>query len=233
MSPRRVRTHANPLSWRGEVPPPDWTRAFADPSLPWAVDWGMGNGVFLLASAARSPDWNWIGIEVRKPLADRVAEEIRARGIPNAFAVWGNVAPGLPGYFPSRSLRRIYALFPDPWFKKKHEKRRLLAGDFLDRLSPCVAPGAEFLLSSDQPTLAQWMRAKLDARRDWENLDGKGNYAPARAIEIPTEWERHAEKAGRPIAWLRYRFSGAPLSPSPRLPPACISEFPGGRKGVR
>lgn len=207
MSPKRVRTHANPLAYRGPVQVPDWSAVFARPGLPWAVEWGTGKGGFLLAHAETLPEMNIVGIEIRKPLAVSLAREIAARGLANAYVHWGNIAEALPGFFPPRRIARAYALFPDPWFKRRHEKRRLLAGDFLDRLTPALAPGAEFHLASDQSALAEWMRNRLDARADFANIDGAGNYAPGRTVPFPTEWEAHAQKAARPIRWMRFRFS--------------------------
>ena len=80
MSPKRVRTHANPRAYRGPVQAPDWAAVFACPDRPWAVEWGTGKGGFLLAHAESFPDMNIVGIEIRKP-SPKTSREIATRGL--------------------------------------------------------------------------------------------------------------------------------------------------------
>lgn len=206
---RRVRTHVNPLASRGPVVPPDWGKVFPRVENPWVVEFGPGKGRFLLAHAEALPGYNIVGIEVRKPLVERLAEKIRGRNLDNAFVYWGNVAPGLPHFFPPGVVETCYALFPDPWAKRRHEKRRLFAGDFLDRLAPALRPGAEFRIATDQAFLAEWILHRFETHPAWENVAGRGRLASERAAPFRSAWEDHCLRTGRPVFWMRFRFLGS------------------------
>ncbi len=125
----RVHQHVNPLSpfYRQEPEPIQICRVFADATLPLHLDIGSARGRFLLKMAEIEPGWNFLGVEIREPLvneANRIAAEENLPNLHYAFAnamLWLDT---LLSEMPYGILRTVTIQFPDPWFKKKHTKRR-------------------------------------------------------------------------------------------------------------
>ncbi|CAN8076959.1 unnamed protein product [Agarophyton chilense] len=129
----RVRQHLNPLARRWSQPvqlPQEWySIAFRDVSLPLVVDVGVAKGRFLLNMAKIQPQCNYLGIEIREPLvhqANRCAEQA---GLGNLFYLAANANVSLCSILdmcPQQVLRQLLIQFCDPWFKKRHAKRRMV-----------------------------------------------------------------------------------------------------------
>jgi tRNA (guanine-N7-)-methyltransferase len=106
------------------------------------------------------------------------------------------------------SIRRVFILFPDPWPKARHHKRRIVEPGNLDQLARVMAPGAELRLATDDPDYALWMLEALGRHADFE---GPAASTPLDALaEHPRDWpptryEAKALAAGRHPAYLRYR----------------------------
>lgn len=194
---RRVRTHANPLRRFSGLEPPDWAATYADPSRPFALDLGASTGEFLLGFAGARPDWNILGVEVRRPLVERVRDGIREAGFANAQVVHGNIAGRLADFTPTGRFEAIHVLFPDPWFKKKHHKRRLLTSAFIAEAAALMKPGARIIVMSDQAELTAWMRA---------NLEADGRFAAVTPVPPPARsaWEEHCLRTQRAYDHLEY-----------------------------
>ncbi|KAI0563877.1 tRNA (guanine(46)-N(7))-methyltransferase [Gracilaria domingensis] len=129
----RVRQHLNPLARRWSRPitlPDDWyATAFEDTALPLVVDLGVAKGRFLLKMAQKERRFNFLGIEIREPLvhqANRCAEQL---GLGNLFYLAGNANVSLLSILdgcPDGVLQQLLIQFCDPWFKKRHAKRRMV-----------------------------------------------------------------------------------------------------------
>lgn len=145
----RVRQHANPFSFRGEIEVPAWDQVFADPTLPVEVDVGSAHGDFLRAWAAQRPDLNVVGLEVRRPMVERVNARIEQEGLGNARVIYCNANLNFSELFAPASLRTVYVHFPDPWFKKRHHKRRVMTPAFLDHLASRLEPGGVLRFMTD------------------------------------------------------------------------------------
>ena len=140
----RVHQHVNPLSpyYRQAPRPVDLAEVFANPLLPLHLDIGCARGRFLLRMAKVVPDWNFLGVEIREPLvteANRLAQE---DGLDNLHYEFCNAMLWLDRLLknvPERRLQTATIQFPDPWFKKKHAKRRMVNEDLVravvDKLS--------------------------------------------------------------------------------------------------
>lgn len=134
----RVRQHVNPFSHRESVVVPDWSKIFADPSLPTEVDVGCGHGDFLVAWAEERGDLNVVGLEIREPMVEGVQRKIDRAGLKNAAVVHCNANVSLTELFGPRSLATVYVQFPDPWFKKRHHKRRVMTTQFVTDVASCL-----------------------------------------------------------------------------------------------
>jgi tRNA (guanine-N7-)-methyltransferase len=143
---RRVRHHVNPLGGRFLD-----TRAvrIERGGRPLEVELGCADARFLFERAPRHPDVEFVGVEIREPLVDEVNELARERGIANLRAVFANITTELDTLFGDGALRRIFVNFPDPWFKARHHKRRLMTPELARVLARKLEPGGELLFQSD------------------------------------------------------------------------------------
>lgn len=128
--------------------PVDFARAF-ERDAPLEVDVGSGEGAFLIAMAKLHPGRNFLGIErllgrVRKTCRRAVhagLQNVRVLRIENAYAVRHLIPPGAAAV--------IHVMFPDPWPKRKHKRRRLVNAEFLDAVRAALRPGGELRLTTD------------------------------------------------------------------------------------
>lgn len=155
MSRPRIRQHVNPLTFRGEVEVPVWEEVFARLDLPREVDVGCAHGDFLLRRASERPDLNLVGLEIRKPMAERVRRKIERAGLGNAAVVVCNANTAWRSLFGPSSLQAVYVHFPDPWFKKKHRKRRIMTPAFVEDIARTLAPGGLLRFMTDHGEYAE------------------------------------------------------------------------------
>lgn len=174
----RVRQHVNPLARRWSQPvdlPAGWyARAFANPTLPLVIDVGVAKGRFLTRLAAQDASQNFLGLEIRAPLvhqANRVAAEKSLHNVfyvaCNANVSFAEIVAGIP----QGVLTDVYVQFCDPWFKKRHAKRRIVNEAFvtdvvtaLRESSLCDGDGAlrKAFIQSDVVEVAEEMRDCFD-----------------------------------------------------------------------
>lgn len=163
----RVREHVNPLSRRYQVAatPPDWHTVYADVRHPLHLDIGCGKGKFLLDMAQQQPDWNFLGLEIREPLVDQANEWRTEQGLTNLHYVFCNANNSLRpllASLPTGILQRVTIQFPDPWFKKRHQKRRVVQPALVTDLAEFLAPGGMLFIQSDVEEVAVEMRDRFD-----------------------------------------------------------------------
>jgi tRNA (guanine-N7-)-methyltransferase len=158
----RVHQHVNPLApfYRQAPKPVDVERVFADPVKPLLIDLGCARGRFLLRLAEADPSWNYLGVEIREPLvieANRLAEEA---GLENLHYVFCNAMLWLKRLLeqiPPGVLQMVTIQFPDPWFKKKHAKRRMVNDELIDAILDSLAPAGRIFVQTDIEELADEM----------------------------------------------------------------------------
>jgi tRNA (guanine-N7-)-methyltransferase len=158
----RVRQHVNPLSnkYQGTVEPPDWAGVFVQPEQPLHLDIGCGKGHFLQAMAAQVPEWNFLGLEIREPLvvsALQRRDEAAQRNLHFVFCNANTALRSLLAPWPGCPLRQVSIQFPDPWFKKRHQKRRVVQSELVATLADFLPMGGRVVLQSDVASVAQEM----------------------------------------------------------------------------
>lgn len=152
---RRVRQHVNPLSskYAGSAIAPDWGEVFADAQQPLHLDIGCAKGDFVREMAVAVPQWNFLGLEIREPLVERALMKRDRDGQRNLHFVFCNANTSLktllanwPGGCP---LQRVSIQFPDPWFKKRHQKRRVVQPELVAQLASLMPSEGWVWLQSD------------------------------------------------------------------------------------
>jgi tRNA (guanine-N7-)-methyltransferase len=151
-----------PLSQAEPLPP----RPYADaPRLPdgdrvdlrslvggeWVeLEIGPGRGWFLVERAQAEPRAALVGLEIRRKWAAIVDERLARRGLASRARVFAEDARhALPRLGPDASVRRVFMSFPDPWWKKRHQKRLVMRDGFLDEVARLLEPGGEFFVQTD------------------------------------------------------------------------------------
>ncbi len=132
-------------------------------SAPLGVEIGFGMGQATLDWATRQPGLNIVGIEIYRPGIGALLAGIERLGLTNLRLLEGDAALLLDSKFEAGSLDEARILFPDPWPKKRHHKRRLIQPGFARLLASRLRPGGRLLLATDWPEYAQWMREVLAA----------------------------------------------------------------------
>ena len=193
---RRIRRHANPFHVRTELGHIDRMALFGR-EAPLEVDLGCGGASFLFERARNHPECDFVGLEVRRPLVE-VAAERRARdGIPNAIVLYASASDNIrlaePGI-----VRCFHIHFPDPCFKKRHWKRRIVQPTIVRAMCEALPIGGQVYLQSDVEPLALEMYAFLASESAFASrLDA--HMIVARPFPETTEWERQHEREGEPI----------------------------------
>ena len=123
---------------------------FQDTARPLEVDLGCGDGSFLVEMAATHPERNFLGVERLGGRAEKTAKRIGQRGLTNARVLRLESAYTIGWLLPAASVSRLHLLFPDPWPKKGHHRRRLFNDpEFLEGLARVLTAGGEFLHETD------------------------------------------------------------------------------------
>lgn len=157
-----MRQHVNPLSkhFKEIEPIPLLNDLFKNPSLPLHIDIGCGSGGFLFNLATQNKNWNYLGIEIREKLALNAQVKLNNEDISNLYFVYGNANYLIIDFIvklPKNILRSISFNFPDPWFKKKHYKRRVLQPELINKISDFMPLGSLIYIKSDVKELFEFM----------------------------------------------------------------------------
>ncbi|CAL9053826.1 unnamed protein product [Musa banksii] len=209
----RIRQHVNPLSSSFATPVeiPVWKEVFRDPSLPLMVDIGSGSGRFLIWLAKNCPERrNYLGLEIRQKLVERSQFWVEELGLANIHFMFANATVSfepLVSTYPG-PIMLVSILCPDPHFKKRHHKRRVVQVSLVDSISKRLSIGGQVFVQSDVLELAFDMRNQFDARLDvFEHVDTIDNnflcdtqgWVLHNPMGIRTEREIHAELEGARI----------------------------------
>lgn len=204
---RRHRRHANPFTLRGPLEPLDLDALFGR-DAPLALDIGCGPGRFVLELAQVHPEWNVLGVEIRPHLVNGCLSDAVRLGLKNAQALLANANLQLPESLPDAKVCFVSVNFPDPWYKKRHRKRRVVNAKWLEDLMPALAPGAQLHCMSDFLPIAEEMRAVLDGDERWERAFEEADFAEVSTTGLPTEREITHQARNEPIYRLSYKLCG-------------------------
>jgi len=166
---------------------------------PRVLEIGFGNGEQLLHSAQAEPGSDFIGVEVHKPGVGRLMNALAGAGVDNvrlynhdAVEVLGHeIGPG--------ALAEVRIYFPDPWHKKRHNKRRLVQPAFLELLATRVAPGGRLHLATDWHDYADHMRDVLASSPQWRPDPRHADPAERPPWRIETHFERRGLRLGHRV----------------------------------
>jgi len=164
----RIRQHVNPLDRKFQQPitMPDWQEIYSQNNLPLHLDIGCARGRFLLEMAQQHPEQNFLGVEIRQQLviaANEIRKELRLTNLHYLFANMNTSAEMLVKSLPEGILQTISVQFPDPWFKNRHHKRRVVQPKLVDILVDFLAESGQIFLQSDIESVALEMQERFAA----------------------------------------------------------------------
>ncbi|KGF89166.1 MULTISPECIES: tRNA (guanosine(46)-N7)-methyltransferase TrmB [Prochlorococcus] len=194
-----MRQHVNPLSNNfDEVERiPALIEMFEDSKLPIHLDIGCAAGEFLFDLAFANTNWNYLGIEIREKLVKTAKLKVRNKEIKNLYFVFGNankIVNQFHSKFINKNLKSISFYFPDPWFKKRHHKRRVIQPDLINILSIYMQTGSLIFVKTDVKDLFDYMDCTISSNSNFKKIYENGfNYSQSfNPNKVQTNREKYA-----------------------------------------
>jgi len=200
-----VRQHVNPLSQFFQLPLslPSNNVLFKKPHYPMHLDIGSAKGEFLIELASTHPDWNFVGLEIREPLVAFCEKKRKKLNLNNLKFLFCNVNVSLDEWlsdFDDGQLKRVSIQFPDPWFKRKHYKRRVLKTNLLNSIAKSMNKNGEIFIQSDILKLFDSMKNTMDQSKYFNRKDvGDMILLDENPYKVKTDRELYSLKKNLPI----------------------------------
>jgi tRNA (guanine-N7-)-methyltransferase len=172
---------------------------------PRTLEIGFGNGDNLVTMAAAHPERDYLGIEVHRPGVGRLLLALEERHLSRVRVICHDAVEVLAQQIPRDSLDEVVILFPDPWPKKRHHKRRLVQSAFVELVTERLHPGGVLRMATDWQPYAEEMLTVLQDNPRLHNLAPDGTYIPRPADRIATRFEKRGERLGHDVWDLAFR----------------------------
>ncbi len=166
---------------------------------PRVLEIGFGNGEHLAALAARHPDRDHLGIEVHRPGVGHLLLLAEGNGSTNVRALCHDAVEVLEAQIPTDSIDELFVLFPDPWHKKRHHKRRLIQPQFVALAVSRLRIGGVLRLATDWENYAEQMLEVLRDNPLLRNLSPTNDWIPRPDERDPTRFEKRGARLGHGV----------------------------------
>jgi tRNA (guanine-N7-)-methyltransferase len=178
--------------------PIDWEDFFGN-DHPVELDIGCGRGLFTWKASERHPEINYLGIELEYKEARRSAEKLWKRRIPNARIIAGDAREILDQLIAPDSVSAAHVYFPDPWWKRKHKRRRLFNDEFADQVAIVLKPGGRLHSWTDVADYFVVISALMEHHPRFETLAPDEERIPEHDLDYRTSFERKKRREGESI----------------------------------
>ncbi len=189
-----------------QLPHPWDAAALFGREAPLEVEIGSGKGLFLRSAAAARPETDFLGIEVAQKYAQFAAAGLVKAGLRNALVVHGDALRVFSELFPDASLAAVHVYFPDPWWKKRHRRRRVMCEPFLRDVPTDAA--ARRSRSTSGPTFEEYYQTALELLAAETGLEGPlpvAESSPEHDMDYRTHFERRVRRADEPVYRAEFR----------------------------
>lgn len=188
----------------------DLPRPFSAASLfarraPLEVEVGSGKGLFIRSAAAARPDIDFLGIEISKKYALFAAAAIAKCGLTNAVMAAGDALPVFDELLPNDSLAAVHVYFPDPWWKKRHKKRRVMRESFLRAVQRVLVPNGRLHFWTDVEEYYQTTLALVAATTGLEGPLPVPETPAQHDMDYRTHFERRTRLHGEAVFRAEFR----------------------------
>ncbi len=183
----------------------DWLNLFNNPN-PVELEIGFGKGWFLLNATQANPNINYFGIEIIRKYQLYTATRLVKRNLKNVKVCCADAKSVVANSIPYGTLQAVNIFFPDPWWKKRHHKRRLFETDFIRSLPPVLIAGGWINIATDVEEYFKEITALFAEKLP--ELPGEAWGANSPDTLVPdhlTNFERKFVAQGKPIHRIRYR----------------------------
>jgi tRNA (guanine-N7-)-methyltransferase len=177
---------------------------FATSAGPLELEIGPGRGGFIFERLSERPDVRVLGLEIRLKWATIVDRRLHEQGLAERGRVFAEDARHAVSRFPDACLDAVFVHFPDPWWKKRHQKRLVMGDRMLDQLSRALRPGGQLFLQTDVPERADGYEALFAEHSAFAPFGGVAR-VEASPVEAQSPRERRAKADGLPIYRLHFR----------------------------
>lgn len=169
---------------------------------PLEIEIGSGRGAFILDWAAQHPHRHFLAFEVKTKLMLRIARRAQTRGLENLWVSDDDARYTLPRLLNPASVEVFHILFPDPWWKPKHQARRVFTPPFIDVLAILLRPAGLLRIATDVPGYARHIQEQLEAHPAFAGPVPA--LAERFAAATPTDRQVFCDEIGRPYEYLYF-----------------------------
>lgn len=180
---------------------------------PLYLEIGIGMGEHFVYQVQKRPDTNWVGIDVHDPGIGQCCRDLDRLGLSNGRLMAHDAVEILTHRVPEGSLAGVYILFPDPWPKKRHHKRRLIQASLLSLLHRALKPNGVVQIMTDWAEYAEHIQSVFSADPRFIDISAKIQLSVDRVI---TKFERKGVAAGRAISRLAFASQESTVEDSAR-----------------
>jgi tRNA (guanine-N7-)-methyltransferase len=180
-------------------------RAVFGKEHPVEVEVGFGKGLFLVTAAQARPETNFLGIEIERKYQLFTANRLAKRSLHNVRLACADARTFFRDRLPTASVAAVHVYFPDPWWKKRHHKRRLFTEDFAAQCARVLTPGGQLHLASDVEEYFAIITALVERQSGFERLPPPEVKPPAHDLDYLSNFERKYRQQGRPVFRAVYR----------------------------
>ncbi|PVZ63577.1 tRNA (guanosine(46)-N7)-methyltransferase TrmB [Pelagibaculum spongiae] len=166
---------------------------------------GFGMGASLLEMAQAEPDVDFIGIEVHKPGVGHLLNDAIKADVTNLRVYAEDAVEVLNQCIADQSIDRLQLYFPDPWHKKRHNKRRIVQPEFVQTIRNKLKIGGQFHLATDWENYAEHMMEVMEVAEGYVNNQGEKQYTPRPDWRPLTKFENRGHRLGHGVWDLIYR----------------------------
>jgi tRNA (guanine-N7-)-methyltransferase len=191
-----------------DLPQPLDPATFFGRAAPLEVELGSGKGLFLSSAATAQPDRNFLGLEVARKYALHAAARLAQRELTNARMVFGDGLRVFREFLPDASLAAVHVYFPDPWWKARHRKRRVMNAEFLGQALRTLKPGAPLHFWTD---VQEYFDTTLELIASLGTFEGPFEVSeaqPQHELDYRTHFERRMRLHNLPVYRSEFRKPG-------------------------
>jgi tRNA (guanine-N7-)-methyltransferase len=197
-----------------EVPAPlDWQAVFGN-AAPVEIEVGFGKGLFLLTAAQACPERNFLGLEIERKYVLFTATRLAKRGLRNVRVAKADARLFLRDQVAPGSVHAMHVYFPDPWWKKRHWKRRVFTPEFVHQCERVLCDAGRLHVVTDVEAYFHIITDLVATHSHLRPLPPPADHQPAHDLDYLTNFERKFRKEGKPIYRASYEQTASATAAS-------------------